>query len=323
MQRVPQVVGLFLCVFPLLGACAGADDGAPEAESGGAAGVAGAAGAAAEPGASGGEGGAWPDSGWATGGAAGEPADDAGTEPDAEPEVADAAVDAPAEADSGPEPPPDPCASKADGAYCGTALGVAASSLVTCAAGETASKKTCANGCLATSIGSDACKSACCLAKPPGSFVRGFNACSAYSGGNEHYGIDYSSPLGTKIPAGMDGTVVKVVTGYGNCWGSGSGSIACSSTCMSHYNLIRIKSACGDPDNPKKDFYIEYAHVQKLATGIKVGSVVKKGQTIAYVGKSGCASGPHIHFETMSVAKGATPTVHTCASVNPTTRYCP
>ncbi|MBI3201122.1 MAG: hypothetical protein HYZ29_06220 [Myxococcales bacterium] len=85
----------------------------------------------------------------------------------------------------------------------------------------------------------------------------------------------------------MDGTVVKVVTGYGNGWGSGSGSIACSSTCTAHYDMIRLKSACGDPDNPKKDFFIEYAHVSKVATGIKIGRVVKKGQLIPYVGANG------------------------------------
>jgi hypothetical protein len=313
----------FVCISACFVGCSSSiDDPAPAAGAPG--GAAGAAGMTGEEIPAGGEGGmnGLDDAGWGVAGAAGEPAADAG-EPDP-----DAGVeDAPSEPADAAEPdavaPPDVCEGEADGAYCGKALGVAASSLVTCASGATSATKTCANGCLQTSIGSDVCKSACCLAKPPGSFVRGYNACSAYTSGSAHYGIDYSSALGTKIPAGMDGTVVKIVTGYGNCWGSGSGSIACSNTCMAHYNMIRIKSACGDPKSSAKDFYVEYAHVQKIATGIKVGSVVKKGQVIAYVGQSGCASGPHIHFETMSVAKGATPTVHTCGSVDPKTRYCP
>lgn len=315
--------GLAACVS----ACSGSEEPSP-AVSGGAAGASGSSGAAGSAGEAelGGAAGA---SGSGAGGSAGAEAD-AGSDGATTDVALDASVDVGeggSVEEGGSDAPgdvaPDPCEGKADGAYCGGALGVSSSKLVTCEADQTLSTKSCANGCLQTSIGSDVCKSACCLAKPPGSFVRGYNACSSYSGGGEHYGIDYSSALGTKIPAGMDGTVVKVVTGYGNCWGSGSGSIACSTSCMAHYNMIRLKAACGDPDNSKRDFYVEYAHVSKIATGIKVGSVVKKGQTIAYVGESGCASGPHIHFETMSVAKGAAPTVHTCGSVDPKTRYCP
>jgi hypothetical protein len=223
---------------------------------------------------------------------------------------------------SGGSAPKDACAGQKDGAYCGGTIGAGAGNLVTCGGGVTKSSKDCANGCLKPTIGPDVCKSACCLKKPPGSFVRGYNACPASSSAPDHYGIDYSSAKGTEIPAGMDATVVKVVTGYPNCWGSGSGAIKCSNSCMANYNVVRLKSLCGDPKNPNRDFYVEYAHVSGVAKGVKQGAVVKKGEIIAYVGASGCASGPHIHFETISVPKGAPAPVRTCASVDPTTRYC-
>ena len=40
-----------------------------------------------------------------------------------------------------------------------------------------------------------------------------------------------------------------------------------------------------------------YAHMSKFATGLKVGSKVKQGQVIGYVGMTGITTGPHLHYE--------------------------
>jgi murein DD-endopeptidase MepM/ murein hydrolase activator NlpD len=40
-----------------------------------------------------------------------------------------------------------------------------------------------------------------------------------------------------------------------------------------------------------------YAHLSKYSKRAKSGSRVKQGQVIGYVGKSGLASGPHLHYE--------------------------
>jgi murein DD-endopeptidase MepM/ murein hydrolase activator NlpD len=43
--------------------------------------------------------------------------------------------------------------------------------------------------------------------------------------------------------------------------------------------------------------YFFYGHMQRLADGITIGSKVKAGQVIGYVGKTGDTNTPHLHIE--------------------------
>ena len=86
-----------------------------------------------------------------------------------------------------------------------------------------------------------------------------------------HYGLDISNKKGAPVYASNNGTVVTRTRhdSYGN------------------YIII----------NHNNGYYSLYAHMSGFAKGIKVGSVVARGQTIGYVGMTGDASGPHVHFE--------------------------
>jgi murein DD-endopeptidase MepM/ murein hydrolase activator NlpD len=85
-----------------------------------------------------------------------------------------------------------------------------------------------------------------------------------------HLGVDFAAPYGTPVVAVADGEVVHAR------W---SGSFG---------RLIRIVHA--------DEYASAYAHLQRFATGVKAGSRVTKGQVIGYVGNSGLATGPHLHF---------------------------
>jgi murein DD-endopeptidase MepM/ murein hydrolase activator NlpD len=159
----------------------------------------------------------------------------------------------------------------------------------------------------------------CCLLRPPGSFVRGFSACGR---GGSHYGIDSGAGLGTAIAAGISGTVISVATGNPNC-PYNAATDSCPSSCVNRFNYVKIRSDCGDPGDGSRDLIVYYLHVDRLAPGVGAGAHVNQGDVIAYVGNSGCSSGPHVHLEIVPVARGANAVLNTCASVDPASRYCP
>ena len=57
--------------------------------------------------------------------------------------------------------------------------------------------------------------------------------------------------------------------------------------------------------NHNNGYYSLYAHMSSFAKDISVGSTVSRGQVIGYVGSTGRASGPHLHFEIRNCARYA------------------
>ncbi len=86
-----------------------------------------------------------------------------------------------------------------------------------------------------------------------------------------HSGIDYRAKRGTPIYAPADGMITQAVSGR-----SGFG------------NHIKIRH--------NNTYTTLYAHLDKFA-GKAVGSKIKQGEIIGYVGSSGLATGAHLHFE--------------------------
>jgi murein DD-endopeptidase MepM/ murein hydrolase activator NlpD len=85
-----------------------------------------------------------------------------------------------------------------------------------------------------------------------------------------HLGTDYAAPYGTPILAVGDGVVTKASYTNGNG------------------NFVKIRH--------DKTYETQYLHMQKFASGIAVGTHVKQGQVIGYVGSTGLATGPHVCF---------------------------
>lgn len=86
-----------------------------------------------------------------------------------------------------------------------------------------------------------------------------------------HQGVDFGAGTGTPILAAGDGVVLEAKRwgGYGN-W-------------------LRIRHS-GQWDTG-------YGHISRYAPGIRPGVRVRQGQVVAYVGSTGLASGPHLHYE--------------------------
>lgn len=86
-----------------------------------------------------------------------------------------------------------------------------------------------------------------------------------------HKGTDYAASPGTPIKAAGDGKVILAGRkgGYGNA------------VVLQHGNNITTL----------------YAHMRSFAKGVRSGKWVKQGQVVGYVGSSGLATGPHLHYE--------------------------
>jgi len=86
-----------------------------------------------------------------------------------------------------------------------------------------------------------------------------------------HKGVDYAAPSGTPIHATADGTIefVGQQRGYGNV------------VIIKHHN----------------QYSTLYAHQSRFVKGLKKGMKVAQGDQIGYVGATGWATGPHLHYE--------------------------
>ena len=86
-----------------------------------------------------------------------------------------------------------------------------------------------------------------------------------------HKGVDYAAPVGTLVRATASGRVLSIG------WNSGYGKRI----------VIRHNAT----------YSTVYAHLSRFHSDLRVGSFVDQGRTIGYVGATGLASGPHLHYE--------------------------
>ncbi|HET6229000.1 MAG TPA: peptidoglycan DD-metalloendopeptidase family protein [Longimicrobiaceae bacterium] len=86
-----------------------------------------------------------------------------------------------------------------------------------------------------------------------------------------HKGIDYAAAQGTPVRAVGDGVVARA--GHGGGYG----------------NVVEIRHARG--------YSSRYGHLRGFAPGIHPGTRVRQGQLIGFVGMTGLATGPHLHYE--------------------------
>jgi murein DD-endopeptidase MepM/ murein hydrolase activator NlpD len=86
-----------------------------------------------------------------------------------------------------------------------------------------------------------------------------------------HTGVDFAAPRGTRVIASADGHVVAAGRrgGYGNA--------------------VEIRHGGG--------ITTLYAHLSGFAKGVRAGTRVRQGEPIGFVGSTGFATGPHLHYE--------------------------
>jgi murein DD-endopeptidase MepM/ murein hydrolase activator NlpD len=86
-----------------------------------------------------------------------------------------------------------------------------------------------------------------------------------------HTGVDWAAPMGTPIYASGNGTIEKIG------WEGGYGK------------YVRMRHANG--------YETAYGHMSAFARGMDVGTRVRQGQVIGFVGSTGLSTGSHVHYE--------------------------
>lgn len=86
-----------------------------------------------------------------------------------------------------------------------------------------------------------------------------------------HNGVDYAASAGTPVVAVADGGIA--VAGWKGDYG----------------RYVEIRHAGGTTTR--------YGHLSRIAAGLRAGSRVSQGQVVGYVGSTGLATGPHLHYE--------------------------
>lgn len=86
-----------------------------------------------------------------------------------------------------------------------------------------------------------------------------------------HKGVDYAARSGTSVRSTAEGVISLVARqrGYGKV------------VMIKHFKIYKTV----------------YGHLSRFAKGVKKGGRVKQGQVIGYVGQTGLATGPHLHYE--------------------------
>jgi peptidoglycan LD-endopeptidase LytH len=116
---------------------------------------------------------------------------------------------------------------------------------------------------------------------------------AARSGGRVHRAIDIMVPHGTPVLAASDGEIVRIGR-----------------------NRLGGKIIYQLSDDKKLVFY--YAHLDRYATGLRVGDSVRQGDVIGYVGNTGNAGPGNYHLHFSILIAGADPKkLWKGASINP------
>ena len=107
----------------------------------------------------------------------------------------------------------------------------------------------------------------------------------------KHEGIDYRAPIGTRVRATGDGVVdfAGIKGGYGN--------------------VVVLRH--------RGQYSTVYAHLSRFPAGLHRGQRVSQGDTIGFVGQTGWATGPHLHYEFLVAGQARNPLSIAMPSAHP------